>query len=58
MYHITNSMFKNSVPNEDIMKQNPDLMKQFANAAINQMDGEKKLLPTFSETSHRTTTSI
>ena len=43
MYHITNSMFKNSVPGmEDIMRQNPDLMKQFANAAINQMDGEKK----------------
>ncbi len=43
MYHITNSMFKNSVPGmEDIMRQNPDLMKQFANAAINQMDGEKQ----------------
>jgi len=43
MFHITNSMFKNSVPGmEDIMKQNPELMKQFANAAINQMDGEKQ----------------
>ena len=43
MYHITNSMFKNSVPGmEDIMKQNPELMKQFANAAINQMSDEKK----------------
>ena len=43
MYHVTNSMFKNSVPGmEDIMRQNPDLMKQFANAAINQMDGEKQ----------------
>tara|TARA_B100000575_G_scaffold294356_1_gene309758 strand:+ start:9416 stop:11113 length:1698 start_codon:yes stop_codon:yes gene_type:complete len=43
MYHITNSMFKNSVPGmEDIMRQNPELMKQFANAAINQMDGEKQ----------------
>tara|TARA_Y100000991_G_scaffold167062_1_gene128916 strand:- start:794 stop:1660 length:867 start_codon:yes stop_codon:yes gene_type:complete len=39
MYHVTNSMFKNSIPGmEDIMKQNPDLMKQFANAAINQMN--------------------
>lgn len=44
MYHVTNSMFKNSIPGmEDIMKQNPDLMKQFANAAINQMNnGEEK----------------
>ena len=43
MYHLTNSMFKNSIPGmEDIMRQNPDLMKQFANAAINQMDGEKQ----------------
>ncbi len=39
MYHVTNSMFKNSIPGmEDIMKQNPDLMKQFASAAINQMN--------------------
>ena len=43
MYHLTNSMFKNSIPGmEDIMKQNPDLMKQFASAAINQMQGEEK----------------
>jgi len=43
MYHLTNSMFKNSVPGmEEIMKQNPDLMKQFASAAINQMQGEEK----------------
>ena len=43
MYHLTNSMFKNSMPGmEDIMKQNPDLMKQFANAAINQMQGEER----------------
>lgn len=43
MYHLTNSMFKNSVPGmEDIMKQNPELMKQFASAAINQMQGEER----------------
>ena len=43
MYHLTNSMFKNSIPGmEDIMKQNPDLMKQFASAAINQMQGEDR----------------
>ena len=48
MFHITNSMFKNSVPGmEDIMKQNPELMKQFANAAINQMDGEKRSAANF-----------
>lgn len=48
MFHITNSMFKNSVPGmEDIMRQNPELMKQFADAAINQMDGEKKSAATF-----------
>ena len=54
MYHITNSMFKNSVPGmEDIMKQNPELMKQFANAAINQMDGKNVLLLIFSITLHQ-----
>jgi len=43
MFHLTNSMLKNSIPGmEDIMKQNPDLMKQFANAAINQMQGEER----------------
>tara|TARA_B110000908_G_C10232155_1_gene441165 strand:- start:34 stop:1497 length:1464 start_codon:yes stop_codon:yes gene_type:complete len=43
MYHLTNSMFKNSIPGmEDIMKQNPALMKQFADAAINQMQGDEK----------------
>ena len=48
MYHITNSMFKNSVPGmEDIMKQNPELMKQFANAAINQMDPNKQSAANF-----------
>ena len=43
MYHLSNSMFKNSIPGmEDIMKQNPDLMKQFASAAINQMNNEEE----------------
>jgi hypothetical protein len=42
MYHLSNSMFKNSIPGmEDIMKQNPELMKQFASAAINQMNNEE-----------------
>jgi hypothetical protein len=35
MFHLTNTMFKSSIPGmEDIMKQNPDLMKQFAQAAV------------------------
>ena len=39
MLHMTNSMFKNSIPGmDDIMRQNPDLMQQFTQAAVNQMD--------------------
>ena len=35
MFHLTNTMFKSSIPGMgDIMKQNPDLMKQFAKAAV------------------------
>ena len=38
MFHITNSMFKSSLPGmEQIIKQNPDLMKSFADAAVQQM---------------------
>ena len=36
MYHLSNTMFKSALPGVgDIMKQNPDLMKQFTNAAMN-----------------------
>ena len=36
MFHLTNTMFKTSLPGmEDIMKQNPELMQQFAKAAVN-----------------------
>ena len=39
MLHMTNSMFKNSIPGmDDIMKQNPELMQQFTQAAVNQME--------------------
>ena len=32
MFHITNTMFKSSLPGmEQIIKQNPDIMKTFAN---------------------------
>jgi len=38
MIHMTNTMFKSSMPGmDDIMKQNPDLMNQFTQAAVNQM---------------------
>ena len=38
MIHMTNSMFKSSMPGmDDILKQNPDLMNQFTNAAANTM---------------------
>ncbi len=38
MVHMTNSMFKSSMPGmDDIMRQNPDLMHQFTNAAVNSM---------------------
>ena len=39
MVHMTNSMFKSSLPGvDDILKQNPDLMRQFQNAAVNSMN--------------------
>ena len=39
MFHLTNTMFKSSLPGMgDIMKQNPDLMKQFASVALNTMN--------------------
>lgn len=39
MFHLTNTMFKSSVPGiGDIMKNNPELMKQFASAALNTMN--------------------
>jgi hypothetical protein len=42
MLHMTNTMFKSSVPGmDDILRQNPELMQQFTQAAVNQM-GEQK----------------
>ena len=36
MFHLTNTMFKTSLPGmDDILKQNPELMQQFASAALN-----------------------
>jgi hypothetical protein len=38
MVHMTNTMFKSSMPGmDDIMRQNPDLMQQFTQAAVNTM---------------------
>lgn len=38
MIHMTNTMFKSSMPGmDDILRQNPDLMKQFQNAAVKSM---------------------
>ena len=46
MFHLSNTMFKSSLPGMgDIMKQNPELMKQFANAAMNTMSNQN---PAFS----------
>lgn len=38
MFHLTNTMFKSSMPQMgDILKNNPDLMRQFASATANTM---------------------
>jgi len=38
MVHMTNTMFKSSMPGmDDIMKQNPELMQQFSQAAVSSM---------------------
>ena len=38
MLHMTNTMFKSSIPGmDDIMRQNPELMQQFTQAAVNTM---------------------
>ena len=35
MFHMTNSFFKSAMPSmDDVLKQNPDLARQFANAAV------------------------
>jgi len=39
LFHLTNTMFKSALPGMgDIMKQNPDLMRQFASATANSME--------------------
>ena len=47
MFHLTNTMFKTTMPGMgDIMKDNPELMKQFASAAMgNVMGGQPNQQP-------------
>ena len=46
MFHLTNTMFKSSLPGMgDIMKQNPELMKQFAQAALHSMNPASGNMP-------------
>lgn len=47
MFHLTNTLFKSSIPGmDDIMKQNPDLMKQFAQAAVGSIGQNAPRKPT------------
>lgn len=40
MLHMTNTMFKSALPGmDDIMRQNPELMQQFTQAAVSSMSG-------------------
>ena len=42
MVHMSNTLFKSSMPGmDDIMRQNPELMKQFTQAAVNTMGQTK-----------------
>lgn len=42
MLHMTNTMFKSSLPGmDDIMRQNPELMQQFTQAAVNSMSQQR-----------------
>ena len=44
MFHLTQTLFKSSMPGMgDIMQQNPDLMKQFAKAAVGSMAGQPSM---------------
>lgn len=48
MIHMTNTMFKSSLPGmDDIMRQNPDLMRQFTGAAMNSMESNNPGLSNF-----------
>lgn len=43
MLHMTNTMFKSALPGmDDIMRQNPELMQQFTQAAVNSMSSSNQ----------------
>jgi len=51
MLHMTNSMFKSAVPGmDDIMRQNPELMQKFTQAAVSSMAATKPGLSSFMNT--------
>lgn len=48
MVHMTNTMFKSSMPNmDDVLRQNPDLMRSFQQAAVNSMSSNAPGLSSF-----------
>ena len=48
MVHMTNTMFKSAMPGmDDILRQNPDLMRSFQNAAVNSMSNSNPGLSGF-----------
>jgi hypothetical protein len=54
MLHMTNTMFKSSMPGlDDVMRQNPELMQKFSQAAMNSMStsnpGFSKFMNTVNE---------
>jgi len=51
MIHMTNTMFKSSMPGmDDIMRQNPDLMNQFTKAAVSSMENNNPGVGNFMNT--------
>jgi len=46
MFHLSNTMFKSSIPGmDDVLQQNPELMKQFAEAAVGSMNRGHQGMP-------------
>jgi hypothetical protein len=47
MFHLSNTLFKSSIPGmDDVLRQNPELMKQFAKAAVGSIGQETQRAPT------------
>ena len=43
MFHLSNTMFKSSIPGmDDLLQQNPELMKQLAEAAVGLIIGQQR----------------